>query len=120
MRELRDRGTTYQGIANILNEPGYLPFKGRKFTMLNVYKLMANVKESKLLTPKQYCESLILRTGTRPSYPQLAKLLSDAGYQTPKGNTNWWPAQVQQLLLGRYDQFYGKRKHVQEKPVHVV
>ncbi len=119
MRELRDRGTTYQGIANILNELGYLPFKGRKFTMLNVYKLMANVKESKLLTPKQYCESLILRTGTRPSYPQLAKLLSDAGYQTPKGNTNWWPAQVQQLLLGRYNQFYGKRKQVQEKPVHV-
>ena len=32
MHELRDRGTTYQGIANILNELGYVPYKGRKFT----------------------------------------------------------------------------------------
>ena len=110
MHELRDRGTTYQGIANILNELGYLPFKGRKFTESNVYQLMANTKETTILTPRKYCESLIQRTGTRPSYPQLAKLLGEAGYLTPRGNANWWPAQVQQLLLGRYEQFYGKRR----------
>jgi len=110
MHELRDRGTTYQGIANILNELGYLPFKGRKFTESNVYQLMASTKETTILTPRKYCESLIQRTGTRPSYPQLAKLLGEAGYLTPRGNANWWPAQVQQLLLGRYEQFYGKRR----------
>ena len=108
MHELRDRGTTYQGIANILNELGYLPFKGRKFTESNVYQLMANTKETTILTPRKYCESLIQRTGSRPSYPQLAKLLGEAGYLTPRGNANWWPSQVQQLLLGRYEQFYGK------------
>jgi hypothetical protein len=109
MHELRDRGTTYQGIANILNELGYLPFKGRKFTESNVYQLMANTKETTILTPRKYCESLIQRTGSRPSYPQLAKLLGEAGYLTPRGNANWWPSQVQQLLLGRYDLFYSKR-----------
>ena len=110
MHELRDRGTTYQGIANILNELGYLPFKGRKFTESNVYQLMANTKETTILTPRKYCESLIQRTGSRPSYPQLAKLLGEAGYLTPRGNANWWPSQVQQLLLGRYEQFYSKRR----------
>jgi hypothetical protein len=30
----------------------------------------------------------------------------DAGYKTPKGNAHWWPAQVQQLLEGRYDDYY--------------
>jgi len=65
-----------------------------------------------------YRESLIQRTGSRPSYPQLAKLLSEAGYLTPRGNSHWWPAQVQQLLLGRYDQFYGKRKPAKEIPEH--
>ena len=76
MRELRDRGTTYKGIANILNELGYLPYKGRKFTESSVCKLMGATQETKILTPKQYCESLILRIGSRPSYPHLAKLLS--------------------------------------------
>ena len=64
MRELRDRGATYQGIANILNELGYLPFKGRKFTMLNVYKLMANVKESKLLNNFGICLDFVIKNQT--------------------------------------------------------
>ena len=119
MHELRDRGTTYQGIANILNELGYLPYKGRRFSAVSVCKLLANTKETKLLTPKKYCESLTLRMGHRPSYPQLAKLLSEAGFLTPKGNSHWWPAQVRELLLGRYDSFYAKRKPAQERPEHV-
>ena len=119
MHELRDRGTTYQGIANILNELGYVPYKGRKFTESSVYRLMARTRETQILTPKKYCESLTLRMGHRPSYPQLAKLLSEAGFLTPKGNSHWWPAQVRELLLGRYDQFYAKRKPAQERPEHV-
>ncbi|MBL9005075.1 MAG: hypothetical protein JNJ46_12560, partial [Myxococcales bacterium] len=46
---------------------------------------------------------------TRPSYPVLAKLLSEGGFVTPRGNTHWWPAQVQQLLNGSYDQHYRRR-----------
>ncbi|HMU40179.1 MAG TPA: recombinase family protein [Pseudomonadota bacterium] len=119
MHELRDRGTTYQGIANILNELGYVPYKGRKFTESSVFRLMARTRETQILTPRKYCESLTLRMGHRPSYPQLAKLLSEAGFLTPKGNSHWWPAQVRELLLGRYDQFYAKRKPAQERPEHV-
>ena len=32
MTELRNSGRTYQQVANILNEEGYVPLKGRKFT----------------------------------------------------------------------------------------
>lgn len=107
MRELRDQGTTYQSIANILNEEGYLPYKGKKFTESSVCRLLGNVKESKLLTPRAFCESIIRRSqGGRPSYPVLARMLSDGGFQTPRGNTHWWPAQVQQLLKGNYDEHY--------------
>ncbi len=28
------------------------------------------------------------------------------GGVTPRGNTHWWPAQVQQLLNGVYDEHY--------------
>ena len=119
MHELRDRGTTYQGIANILNELGYVPYKGRTFTESSVFRLMARTRETQILTPRKYCESLTVRMGHRPSYPQLAKLLSEAGFLTPKGNSHWWPAQVRELLLGRYDQFYAKRKPAKERPEHV-
>ena len=60
--------------------------------------------------PISFCESIIRRAeGTRPSYPVLAKLLSEGGFVTPRGNTHWWPAQVQQLLNGSYDQNYRRR-----------
>lgn len=111
MKELRDKGTTYQGVANILNEEGYLPYKGKKFSESSVCRLLGNVRESKLLTPKSFCESLIIRAdGIRPSYPALAGMLEKSGFQTPKGNTNWWPAQVQQLLSGAYDDHYKTRR----------
>jgi DNA invertase Pin-like site-specific DNA recombinase len=107
MRELRDRGTTYQGIANILNEEGYLPYKGKKFTVSGVCQLLGAVKECKLLTPRAFCESIIHRAqGERPSYPALARMLTDGGFMTPRGNSHWWPAQVQQLLSGAFDQHY--------------
>lgn len=107
MKELRDKGTTYQGIANILNETGYLPYKGQKFTESSVCRLLGNLRERELLTPRSFCESLIQRAeGVRPSYPALAAMLTKSGFQTPKGNTNWWPAQVQQLLGGAFDGYY--------------
>lgn len=110
MRELRDRGTAYQSIANILNEEGYLPYKGKKFSESSVCRLLGNVKENKLLTPRAFCESIIRRAqGARPSYPVLARMLSDGGFLTPRGNTHWWPAQVQQLLDGNFDQHYTRR-----------
>ena len=33
-------------------------------------------------------------------------MLTDAGYVTPKGHARWWPAQVQQLLDDRFEQYY--------------
>jgi DNA invertase Pin-like site-specific DNA recombinase len=108
MRELRDRGTTYQSIANILNEEGYLPYKGKKFTVSGVCQMLGAVKDRQLLTPRAFCESIIRRAqGERPSYPALARMLTEGGFMTPRGNSNWWPAQVQQLLHGAFDQHYG-------------
>lgn len=109
IRELRDIGTTYQSIANILNEEEYLPYKGKRFTESNVRRLIGNAKECKLLTPRAFCESIIRRAeGTRPSYPVLARLLSEGRFMTPRGNTHWWPTQVKQLLEGAYDEHYRK------------
>ena len=45
----------------------------------------------------------------RPGYPKLAKLLTEAGYPTPKGHGHWWPAQVQQLLDGKFERYYSAR-----------
>jgi hypothetical protein len=107
MRELRDRGHTYKQVANILNEEGYKPYKGKGFSEVSVCKLLGSFKETEVLTPKAYCESVIRKAdGQRPSFPKLAAMLTNAGFLTPKGNASWWPAQVQQLLEGRYDTYY--------------
>lgn len=107
IRELRDRGTTYAGIARILNEEGYVPYKGRRFTVPSVSRLIGNVQECKILTPRAFCESSIrCAEGTRPSYPVPAHLLTEGRFMTPRGNTHWWPTQVQQLLNGAYDEHY--------------
>jgi len=116
--ELRGRAHTYPQIANILNEEKWVPLKGRKFTDSSVGKLLRGCDETKHQTPKRYLESLLNKmnrehTNTapgepfqRPGLPKLAKLLGEAGYVTPKGHAQWWPAQVQQLLDGRFDQYY--------------
>jgi hypothetical protein len=42
-------------------------------------------------------------------------MLVEAGYATPKGHARWWPAQVQQLLKGRFERYYEARhEHVSE------
>ena len=121
MVDLRKRGHTQAQIAAILNELGFIPLKGRRFTDRSVGKLLARCQETKLLTPRRFLEAMLERMRqeheaeehavpfVRPGYPTLAKLLTEAGYCTPKGRGHWWPAQVQQLLQGRYDPYYRAR-----------
>lgn len=116
--ELRARGHTAPQIAAILNEQGYLPMRGRQFTGHSVRRLLANCDETKLLNPRRFLESLLVRMEReheqahpaepfeRPGLPILSRLLSEAGYTTPKGHSHWWPAQVQQVLEGRFDAYY--------------
>lgn len=119
--ELRGRGHTQKQIASILNEQGWIPLKGRQFTERNVRGLLASCDEAKLLSPRRFLLNLIDRLEreherdhpdepfVRPGYPTLAKLLAEAGYTTPKGHAHWWPAQVQQVLDGRFDGYYQPR-----------
>lgn len=116
--ELRGHGHTYGQIASILNEQGWIPLKGSKFTEVGVRKLLRGCDETKHLTPRRYVEIMLEKMErthrsasphepfARPGFPKLAKLLSEAGYLTPKGNDHWWPAQVQQLLEGQFDRYY--------------
>jgi hypothetical protein len=125
MLDLRATGHTCQQIATALNQQNYMPLKGSKFTEASVRKLLKFCDETKHLTPKRYLENLLVRlerehshenpdeAWRRPGYPRLAKLLSEAGYVTPKGHSHWWPAQVQQLLQGRFDSFYDKKSRPQ-------
>jgi hypothetical protein len=117
--ELHGHGHSSSQIAAILNEQHWVPLKAQKFTRSNVQKLIRSCDEVKLLTPRRYLENLLEKMQCeherhepeapfhRPGYPTLAKLLTEAGYGTPKGHSQWWPAQVQQLLEGHFDQYYG-------------
>jgi hypothetical protein len=120
--ELRGRGHTYEQIASILNEQGWLPLKGRRFTDRSVGHLLRSTDEAKLLPPRRFLENVIERMERahaaehpgepfeRPGFPRLARLLTEAGYVTPKGHGHWWPAQVQQLLEGRFEKYYCSRE----------
>ena len=39
-------------------------------------------------------------------FPRLAVLLKEAGYRTLKSHDHWWPAQVQQVMEGRFEAYY--------------
>jgi DNA invertase Pin-like site-specific DNA recombinase len=118
MVDLRKRGHTQAQIAAILNELGFLPLKGRRFTESSVRKLLVRCSETKLLTPRRFLEAMLERMRQeheaagydepfmRPGYPRLAKVLTEAGYATPRGRGHWWPGQVQQLMEGRFDHYY--------------
>lgn len=118
MMELRNHGHTYAQIASILNEQGWLPVKGKRFTESSVGKLLRATEATKYLTPKQYLDGLLRNLEQehhrahpdepfkRPGFPRLAVLLQEAGYRTPKGHEHWWPAQVQQVLEGRFEPYY--------------
>lgn len=119
--ELRGRGYIPRQIAAILNEQGWVPLKGRLFTECSVRKLLSRCEETKLLTPRRFVETMLDRMKSeheranpaepfqRPGYPKLAKLLTEAGYPTPKGHAHWWPAQVQQLLDGKFEKYYSRQ-----------
>lgn len=119
--ELRGRGHTVPQIASILNEQSWMPLKGRRFTERSVRGLLAHCEETKLLSPRRFIETMLDRLKhehdrvhpdepfQRPGYPKLAKLLTEAGYPTPKGHGHWWPAQVQQLLDGKFERYYSAR-----------
>lgn len=120
--DLHSHGHTPKQIALVLNEQSFVPLKGTKFTERSVRGLIARCEEAKHLTPKKFLENMLERMRRehelripdepweRPGYPKLARYLMEAGYTTPKGHAHWWPAQVQQLLEGRFDQYYGKGK----------
>ena len=119
--ELRGRGHTQRQIASILNEQGWIPLKGSQFTERSVRGLLLRCDEKKLLTPRRFLQNVIERLAAqhdeqargepfeRPSLPALARLLCEAGYTTPRGHAHWWPAQVQQVLAGRFDAYYAQR-----------
>lgn len=124
MMELRNHGHTYAQIASILNEQGWVPVKGRKFTDASVGKLIRATEPTKYLTPKQYLDALLRNMEQeherlhpdepfrRPGFPRLAVLLQEAGYRTPKGHEHWWPAQVQQVMEGRFEAYYAGAKEL--------
>ena len=119
--ELRANGHSLRQIAAILNEQGWLPLKARRFTVENIHGLLARTNAAKLLSPRRYLELMLTRMERahekespgepfeKPPLPMLAKLLEEAGYKTPRGHEHWWPAQVQQVLEGRFDGYYSAR-----------
>lgn len=105
MSELRRKGHTLLQVANILNEENYKPYKGKKFSESSVCKLLGGVKTTKVVGPREYCEQFV-NGGVKPSLAKLAEIMSRSGYLTPRGNGYWWPAQVRELLAGRFDEYY--------------
>lgn len=117
--DLRAHGHTIRQIASILNEQGWLPLKGRCFTERNVQGLVRSSDAAKILTPKHYLQMMLTNMErahvsqnpsepfTQPSLAELAKLLNEAGYKTPRGKDHWWPAQVAQVMEGRFEGYYG-------------
>ena len=103
---LRGKRHTFSQIANILNEEGYLPLKGDVFRPKSVRKLVGISAPRRLLTPREYCQHLIETSDEHLSLAKLAEGLNKHGYQTPRGNCNWWPAQVSQLMAGNFDEYY--------------
>jgi hypothetical protein len=106
MSALRSTGRTYQAIANILNEEGYTPLRGIKFTEGSVCRLLGGTRNREILTPRAFIQQYVESLSETPSLQKLAAVLEKNGYQTPRGNTHWWPAQVRELLAGHFDGHY--------------
>ena len=124
--ELRAKGHTLRQTASILNEQGWIPLKGRCFTERNIHGLLRTSDATKVLTPKRYLQMMLTKMERAhdaenpgepfapPSLAEMAKLLNEAGYKTPRGKDKWWPAQVQQVMEGRFEGYYSSR------PDHLV
>ena len=117
--ELRAHGHTLWQAAAVLNEQGWLPLKGKKFTDRSVRGLLRTSDAAQLLSPRRYLEMMLTKLERahetecpgepfeKPPLPTLAKMLEEAGYKTPRGHEHWWPAQVAQVMEGRFDGYYG-------------
>lgn len=117
INQLRQKGHSYQQVANILNEEGYVPQKGKKFTFKSIGRLLGGIKTTKLLTPREYCEQVIATYSKSPSFACLAEVLNKSGYQTPRGNSYWWPAQVRELMAGTFDAYYQRARGTKPQTV---
>ena len=116
--ELRASGHTLRQTASILNEQGWIPLKGRCFTERNIHGLLRTSDATKVLTPKRYLQMMLTKMERAhdqespdepfapPSLAELARFLTEAGYKTPRGKEKWWPAQVQQVMEGRFEGYY--------------
>ncbi len=116
--ELRAHGHTLWQTAAVLNEQGWIPLKGRRFTDRSIHGLLKTTDATKLLSPRGYLDMMLKKMERaheednpgqpfeRPGLPDLAKLLEEVGYKTPRGHEHWWPAQVQQVLEGRFERYY--------------
>jgi DNA invertase Pin-like site-specific DNA recombinase len=124
MVELHNDGHVPREIAERLNREDFVPLKGSRFTEKSVRGLLSRTEEAKHMTPKRFLEVLLERMQReheehfpdeqwpKPGYGKLARYLMQAGYVTPRGHTHWWPAQVQQLMEGHFDQHYARAKEV--------
>ncbi len=120
--ELRAKGHTLRQTASILNEQGWIPLKGRCFTERNIHGLLRTSDATKVLTPKRYLQMMLTKMERAhdqerpeepfapPSLAELARFLTEAGYKTPRGKDKWWPAQVQQVMEGRFEGYYASQK----------
>jgi DNA invertase Pin-like site-specific DNA recombinase len=120
--ELRAKGHTLRQTASILNEQGWIPLKGRCFTQRNIRGLLRTSDATKVLTPKRYLQMMLTKMERAhdqespdepfapPSLAELARILTEAGYKTPRGKDKWWPAQVQQVMEGRFEGYYATQR----------
>ena len=83
------------------------PLCGARFTRNGVMLLLRGSKVQKVFTPRTFAEQYIAQSEQKPSLAAIASALQKNTYPTPRGNTNWWPAQVRELLAGRFDGYYG-------------
>jgi DNA invertase Pin-like site-specific DNA recombinase len=120
--ELRHRGLTLPEVARTLNGERWIPLKGARFTESNVRQLLGGCSTSRLLTPRRFLETVLVqlhaaqqnqRPGApfeRPSLARLARLLEEEGFKTPKGHSRWWPAQIVEVLRGKFDCHYERSR----------
>ena len=59
--ELRAHGHTLWQTAAVLNEQGWLPLKGKKFTDRSVRGLLRTSDAAKLLSPRRYLEMMLTK-----------------------------------------------------------
>jgi hypothetical protein len=71
--------------------------------------LLRGTQVRKVFTPRAFAEHYMAQSEQKPSLAAIASALQKNAYPTPRGNTNWWPAQVRELLAGRFDGYYNAR-----------